>query len=155
MPGRGLIQEMVIGTIPIVLGLGALILLPDHDFFSKGFPAPTTPDFFPSLVGVFLVLVGVWLLARVKLSERIQQETHEAMVSLPVYQTCTVFFIYWLTLNQIGFIASSAVSILGLIYIFRERWRWQVVLFAFALPVIVSLLFKRSANVYLPIGLWF
>lgn len=155
MPGQGRIQEMVIGAIPIVLGLCALALLPEHHFFSQGFPSPTTPDFFPSLVGVFLVLVGVWLLARVKLSERIQQETHEAMVSLPVYQTCAVFFIYWLTLNHIGFIASSAIAILGLIYIFRERWRWQLVVFAIALPLVVSLLFKRSANVYLPTGLWF
>lgn len=94
MPGRGRIQEIVIGVIPVVLGISALTLLPDHAFFKHGFPSPTTPDFFPSLVGVFLVLLGLFLLARVKHSEDIQKETHEAMVSLPVYQSCVVFFCF-------------------------------------------------------------
>ena len=154
MPGRGRIQEMVIGVIPVVLGISALTLLPDHAFFKHGFPSPTTPDFFPSLVGVFLVLLGLFLLARVKHSEDIQKETHEAMASLPVYQSCVVFFVFWVSLNVIGFIASSAVTILGLAYIFRERFRWQLLVFAIGFPLIVNLVFKRSANVYLPSGLW-
>jgi len=155
MSGRGLVQEIVISVIPVALGISALVLLPDHQFFKHGFPSPTTPDFFPSLVGVFLVLLGLFLLARVKHSEDIQRETHEPMVSLPVYQTCIVFFIFWLALNLIGFIASSALVILGLAYIFRERFRWQLMVFAIGFPLIVSLVFKRSANVYLPTGLWF
>lgn len=155
MSGRGLFQEIVIGVIPVVLGIGALLLLPDHQFFKHGFPSPTTPDFFPSLVGVFLVLLGLFLLARVKQSEDIQKETHEAMVTLPVYQTCTVFIVFWLVLNFIGFIASSALTILGLAYIFHERFRWQLLVFAIGFPLIVSQVFKRSANVYLPSGLWF
>jgi hypothetical protein len=150
MLSRGTTQEISIAVVPMVLGFAGLVLLPSHDFFRQGFPAPTTPDFFPSLVGVFLVLVGLTLLMRIRQSRVIQIATHEPMTAGPVYQTIAVFVVYWLLLNPIGFIASSALAVLALCHVFRERLRLTTLIFAISLPCVVHVVFKRFANVYLP-----
>lgn len=154
MLSRGSIQETGISLFAVVLGLAGLVFLPGHDFFRHGFPAPTTPDFFPSLVGVFLVVVGLTLFARIRTSREIQIATIEPMTVGPVYQTIAVFIMYWLLVNPIGFIASSALTVLALCHVFRERLRLTTLIFAIALPCVVHVVFKRSANVYLPPFPW-
>ena len=150
MVNRSTIQEISIAVVPVVLGFVGLFYLPSHDFFKQGFPAPSTPDFFPSLVGVFLVMVGLTLLAQIRKSREIQIATYEPMTTGPVYQTIAIFVLYWLLLNPIGFIASSAIAVLALCKVFRERLRLTTLIFAIALPCVVHVVFKRFANVYLP-----
>ena len=154
MVSRSTIQEIFIAVVPVVLGFAGLVSLPSHDFFRHGFPSPTTPDFFPSLVCVFLILVGLMLLARIRKSHEIQIATHEPMTAGPVYQTIAVFVIYWLLLNPIGFIASSALAVLALCQVYRERLRLTNIIFAISLPCLVHFVFKHFANVYLPPFPW-
>jgi uncharacterized membrane protein len=149
-----MINEIIIALIPIILGLGAIALSPNHDFLNQGFPSTDTPDFFPSLVGIFLILIGFGLLKNIKRSEEIQQLLHEIMVAKAVYQTIIIFLLYWLTISFLGFILSSGFAIAAIILVFGERLKFTTLLYIVSLPCLVFLVFKYAAKVYLPSISW-
>ncbi len=149
------LKEISISLVPLTLGVCALVLLPGHDFFSQGFPDASTPDFFPSLIGMFLILLGLLMLVFTKQSELIDRNARETMLAKPVFQTCIIFLLYWLILNQIGFVLSSVMVILALSYVFEQHFSMPLLTYSILLPIIVYFVFKKSANVYLPTPTWF
>ncbi|MFM7569801.1 MAG: tripartite tricarboxylate transporter TctB family protein, partial [Betaproteobacteria bacterium] len=68
--------------------------------------------------------------------------------------TLALFLFYWLVLTPAGFIVSSAIVIIGLGFAFRERMTWRVLIFSIAFPVVVDLIFRKAANVWLPAAPW-
>jgi hypothetical protein len=151
----GRLREGVIAAVPIALGMLALAFLPEGDRVSSGFPSPDSPAFFPTLISLLLIGLGLALLARTRISAEIALTTHEPIERLPALITAALLVFYWVALNPAGFVVSSAVVILGLGYVFRERFNWRVLAFALAFPLIVDFTFRRAANVWLPPAPWF
>lgn len=150
----GWVREVVIAAVPIALGSLALTFLPEGSRLATGFPSPDSPAFFPTLISLLLIGMGLALLAQVKTSIRLAQAGYEPVTLRPIVITLALFLFYWFALSPAGFVVSSAVVIIGLGFAFGERITWRVLVFSIAFPVVIDIIFRKAANVWLPQAPW-
>ncbi len=150
----GWVREVVIAAVPIALGSLALTFLPEGPRLAPGFPSPDSPAFFPTLIALLLLAMGVALLAKVKTSMRIAQASYEPVTLRPIVTTLALFLFYWGALHPAGFVVSSAFVIIGLGFAFGERITWRALVFSITFPVVIDIIFRKAANVWLPQSPW-
>lgn len=158
MKGR---QDVAVAIVGTMLGLGALIAIP-VEIPGQSYAAienVQSPAFFPILISLLLIGLGLLLLA-----SRLRNPTKAQSVGLrsdevgPVeapgrlLATAICLIAYYSALTLIGMVTASVVLIAALALILGYRRFAVLGTIALALPVAIYLAFEKGLFVLLPAG---
>jgi len=144
------IKDFLTGFIYIVIGLSAIIIARDY---GMGTTRKMGPAYFPTVLSVLLILVGIISLVRsfIKQGSPVGKVAFKGLLLVTV---STVFF--GLILRSAGLIIAIPVFVVGSSYASRLfHWRYSLILAA-GLTVFCVLIFLKGLGLPIPIiGPWF
>ena len=159
-----LYQNIVIGVIAIIISAIMLIAAADIKVIASSLTAVDNAAFLPRLVSGIMILVGLALIVRGIREIKANRETmpqgeilgtkaHETLRSLGAL---TMLLIYIICFNTLGFVISSILFMVALMFYMTKKEDWKPVLFviiAVAMTLIVYFCFKKFLYIYLPNGI--
>jgi putative tricarboxylic transport membrane protein len=149
------VSDLVSGLA--VASLGALIVLQAQTFPSVG-ASPISPSFYPGLIGTVLMACG----AALAITSLVKGGAMPLGVMpdwlrrpgniLAVLSIPAAIVAYGTMSPSLGFLAASALVMLGLLLCFQVKLLWSVAI-AIALPTMLHVVFVVLMRVPLPFGL--
>jgi len=118
--------------------------------------AALSPSYYPRIVAYFLLCIGV-LLAGLRIlskqSEKVVNKTGSWQKHMVLFLLLVVvLFLYYATLNYLGFVLSSCIALLTLLLLAGERKVWALIIIPLALPFALYYFFTHIANIPIPAG---
>ena len=115
-----------------------------------------SPSYYPRLVTYFLLFFGLLLVALRFFNKDTQHPIFENSFwrqnIKALLVIVAVLFLYYATLNYLGFVVSSIIALLALLFIAGERKLWALVLIPLGLPFALYYFFTHVANIPIPAG---
>lgn len=136
------------GIIALVLGIAYLVALIHIPAASIG--SPYAPIYFPAMLGVAMVILGILQLIKDK-KITVSQYTSDKTFPL-IIKTCVTIVIYALIFNPFGYVISTTIFMFMMCYIFNGKEklvRSMVVSILFSVLIYVA--FSKFLAVYLPV----
>ncbi|MEP4377841.1 MAG: tripartite tricarboxylate transporter TctB family protein [Alphaproteobacteria bacterium] len=143
------------GVFAIVFGVVLFIITPDQVerprllFGQK--PSGLDPDFFPRMVAVFFLIVGVWLIWRAR---TLVEDNHMAALDgeavMSVLFTIGGFIVMALLMPWLGFVISSFILLLVLSTFYGNRNIWLGLLVSAGVPLLFFNVLRVWLKVVLP-----
>lgn len=149
----GLNSSVVLGLLAVALGIASLLVMPaqieGHELSTL--PAVRSPAFFPTLIAIFLILVGS-LLAWRGLIDAVPRGPEQVWPERPanVLLTMAIVLSYTVFIFIIGFYLASAVMVAALAPALGYRNPVGIALAAVGSSLLIYVMFERSLNVFLP-----
>jgi len=114
-----------------------------------------SPSYYPRIVSYFLLCFGVLLGLRF-----FARRTEPAEVKVVFWRKrlaallliVVVLFLYYATLNYLGFVLSSCIALFTLMLIAGERKLWALISIPLVLPFALYYFFTHVANIPIPAG---
>ena len=140
-------------AVPLAVAVVYLILTEQIPVMMFG--DPLGPRAFPRLITAIMALAALLWVLEALARQRSRSPVAEAAPDGPAWLPAAVvawFALYIVTLEDIGFVAGSALFLMGMLGVFhRGRWLTNVVV-AIAVPLGAYLAFTRILSVSLPAG---
>lgn len=145
---------LLVSMISAVIAAAMWVLVPyevDKPMALFGFgPAGLDPKTFPYLVTALWFLISLWNVAAAARKPDGHGENFEGAMTQSVVVTVGVSFIYAFTLEPIGFVPASALTVGGLALFYGAR-EWRPIGFcAVVVPAFMFVIFTRLLHVSLP-----
>ncbi|MQA79110.1 MAG: hypothetical protein GEV10_11650 [Streptosporangiales bacterium] len=144
--------DVLIGAALVVLGVFALFQSLQLDFYDGEVPGP---GFFPSLVGIALILSGVAVaLIRLRTSKGVGGEfeppsRQQAMRSLGLW---AAVFVAALAVGFLGFPLTMLLLVAVILFVIEGRRSVGAVIATIVIPLVTWMLFALLLQVPLPTG---
>ncbi len=128
--------------------------------FPGGSNGAVGPGYFPRIMCVLVVILSVLELIQSR-HEEIPEDQREVKIfrkeNARVWITVGITLVYLICINQIGFICSSVVFMLGLNIYFKvpEKSKILTVILPFAVVAVLYFVFHNLLHVNLPTGILF
>lgn len=155
----------------IISGMVVLVFSITYTILAFLLPSPASgsvvigPSVFPGAIGILLIVLAIILIisgliearqtkANLDKEEGMQgaQEEGEPQDNKKVLILSLVFFGYMILFVPLGYLISTVLFILSItMYLDRKHWIRNVI-YSFAFPIIVYIVFDRLLAVYLPLG---
>ena len=151
-------RDVVIGLLLAIVGLIFLVILIPQGIVEprKVKYAAMSPSFYPRLVAIALVLLGLALSANAYLrgKEAIESDAtwrDDAWLRIGIVFGFLALMAF--SLGYLGFVLSSAIAIAVLTYLANERRLWLVAVIAVLTPLLLYFFFVKVAKIPIPSGL--
>ena len=151
-------RDVVIGLLLAIVGLIFLVILIPQGIVEprKVKYAAMSPSFYPRLVAIALVLLGLALSANafIRGKETIESDAtwrDDAWLRIGIVFVFLALMAF--SLGYLGFVLSSAIAIAVLTYLANERRLWLVAVIAVLTPLLLYFFFVKVAKIPIPSGL--
>ena len=145
--------NLVAGIFTVVFGIAVYWLT--LGFATQGLsPDPLGPTFFPRALGIGFVVLGL-ILVIAALRQKGGEKRTEPILSrgnlrmLAVIGLCALYYLF---MDDIGFILATILFVAAVMVITGERTWWKMGVSALAVSLILYFLFREILKVMLPIG---
>lgn len=149
-------------SVDQLLGLGLIafciifyfVIIPWQIYQPARLHGPLSPRYFPRLITLFLLFVGVLLTSGITI-KRGAKEIKEPEFMKDTVQIIAVFIVYYYLIGLLGWFTSSVTTLAFMTFLYGSR-SWKITLFlSAALPLVLYLFFEKIAHVMLPRGFLF
>lgn len=161
-------RDIFAGALFLVLGIITLIILIPAGVDSPGSVeiSALSPEFWPRVISIAVVLVALCLLAESFFLTTPQIDPDEDAEADAVYKLDTLpgtlrtvilifaLFAFYFALTTLGVVASSIVLMLSMMLFFGERKWYYIVPISIVLPILLYLFFLHVAGVPMPLGIF-
>ncbi len=151
-------QDITAGLICVVLAL--LVLFVAIPF---GVQEPKkvkfvalSPSYYPRIVAYFLLAFGLLLMGlrffKSQSQQQLQTKSFWRQHTFALSGIILLLFLYYASLNYLGFVLSSVVALFLLLLIAGERKLWALIVIPLVLPFALYYFFTHVANIPIPAG---
>lgn len=149
-------NNIIFGSIS-VLG-GSIIFWIANGFVVKAGLDPLGPSFYPKMLGVLLIVLGVTLILQNKKTNTEEQELEEEKEETGFWNPGNkrviglvgISIAYLFVLESLGFILTNILFIIGIMFINNERKIVKILIASTLTSFVLYLVFKKILGVLLP-----
>ena len=154
-------ENLVSGALVVLFGI--YVFWTATNFGLKGLsPDPLGPAFFPKVLGIGLIGLGLLLmLIAIQKNEEVVEEEQEKQEQKGQFLTkgntkilliIALGILYVYLLLKIGFVLDTLIFILAVMFITGERLWWKIAVSSLTISFGLFFLFKYVLKVMLPLG---
>lgn len=140
------IAEKITGALGILLGIFVWYYTEYKGWGAKAKSLVNNPGFFPHLVAVGLILLGIIMILKSMTGDKEKRIT----INLYAFVLITGWWIYVLLLNRLGFVLGSILIMLFTCVLWGIRSRKTIVLVSVLAPVVIYFLMSQILHVKFP-----
>ncbi len=160
-------SDLITGGIVVTFALLVLLVLVPYgvDLPGQVDVSALSPDFWPTVLGVFLLLMGSLVTGQTLWRHKTQRsptpdyaassKNWPGLGAVPkTLAAVALLFVYYSLLNPLGLVAASMLAMIAFTVLAGERRIAIVAPLAFLVPIGLYLFFQEVAQVAIPVGIF-